>query len=34
VVVRTPLDLPFTVPGSPGQASIGATGSAIVAPER
>jgi hypothetical protein len=34
VVVRSPLDLPFTLPGAPGRATIGATGSAIVAPER
>ena len=31
VRVRAPLDLPLTVPGSPERASIGATGSAVVA---
>jgi hypothetical protein len=30
VRVRAPLDLPLTVPGSPGVATIGATGSAVV----
>ncbi len=34
VHVRAPLDLPLTVPGSPGVATIGATGSAVVAVER
>lgn len=34
VRVRAPLDLPLTVPGSPGVASIGATGSAVVVAER
>jgi hypothetical protein len=34
VHVAAPLDLPLTVPGSPGTASIGATGSAIVVPQR
>jgi hypothetical protein len=34
VHVRAPLDLPLTVPGSPGVASIGATGSAVVVLER
>lgn len=30
VHVRAPVDLPLTVPGSPGSATIGATGSAVV----
>ena len=30
VTVRAPLDLPLTVPGSPGRASVGSTGSAVV----
>lgn len=34
VVVRAPLELPLTVPGSPERATIGATGSAVVAPDR
>lgn len=34
VRVQAPLDLPLTVPGSPGVASIGATGSAVVVAER
>ena len=34
VHVRAPLDLPLTVPGSPGTATIGASGSAIVVAER
>jgi hypothetical protein len=34
VVVRTPLDLPFTVPGAGGSTTVSATGSAIVAPDR
>lgn len=34
VVVRAPLDLPLTIPGSPAHPVIGATGSAVVAPER
>ncbi len=34
VRLRAPLDLPLTVPGSPERAIIGATGSAIVSPER
>ncbi|MBZ5737497.1 pilus assembly protein TadG-related protein [Nocardioides mangrovi] len=34
VRVSAPLDLPLTVPGSPGIASIGATGSAVVVAER
>lgn len=33
VRVRAPLDLPLTIPGSPERASIGATGSAVVAPD-
>jgi Flp pilus assembly protein TadG len=33
VQVRAPLDLPLTVPGSPGVATIGATGSAVVVAE-
>ena len=33
VRLRAPLDLPLTVPGSPNRASIGAAGSAVVAPE-
>ena len=31
VAIRAPIDLPLTVPGSPGRASVGATGSAVVA---
>lgn len=34
VHVEAPLDLPLTVPGSPGVATIGASGSAIVVAER
>lgn len=34
VHVEAPLDLPLTVPGSPGVARIGASGSAIVVAER
>ena len=34
VHVTAPLDLPLTVPGSPGVATIGATGSAVVVAER
>ena len=34
VHVSAPVDLPLTVPGSPGVASIGATGSAAVVAER
>jgi uncharacterized membrane protein len=34
VRLEAPLDLPLTVPGSPGVASIGATGSAVVVTER
>jgi Flp pilus assembly protein TadG len=34
VRVRAPLDLPLTVPGSPGTASVGATGSAVVVAAR
>lgn len=34
VHVEAPLDLPLTVPGSPEVATIGATGSAVVAVER
>lgn len=34
VHLRAPLDLPLTVPGSPGVATIGASGSAIVVAER
>lgn len=34
VVVRVPLDLPLTVPGSPAHPVIGASGSAVVAPDR
>jgi len=30
VSLSAPLDLPLTVPGSPGSASVGATGSAVV----
>jgi hypothetical protein len=30
VTVHAPIDLPLTVPGSPGTASIGSTGSAVV----
>lgn len=33
VRVRAPLDLPLTIPGSPERATIGATGSAVVAPD-
>ena len=34
VHVEAPLDLPLTIPGSPGTATIGANGSAIVVAER
>lgn len=34
VRLRAPLDLPLTVPGSPGVAQIGATGSAVVVAQR
>ncbi len=34
VHLRAPLDLPLTVPGSPGVATVGATGSAVVVAER
>jgi hypothetical protein len=34
VVIRAPLDLPLTVPGSPAHPVIGASGSAVVAPQR
>ncbi len=34
VVVRTPLQLPFTVPGFGDSTTVSATGSAIVAPDR
>jgi Flp pilus assembly protein TadG len=34
VHLRAPLDLPLTVPGSPGTATVGATGSAVVVAER
>ncbi|MEZ5096810.1 MAG: pilus assembly protein TadG-related protein [Nocardioides sp.] len=34
VRVRAPLDLPFTVPGSPNRPVIGAEGAAVVAPRR
>jgi Flp pilus assembly protein TadG len=34
VHVEAPLDLPLTVPGSPGTATVGANGSAIVVAER
>jgi hypothetical protein len=34
VHVEAPLDLPLTVPGSPGTATIGASGSAVVVAER
>lgn len=34
VRVEAPLDLPLTVPGSPGVATVGATGSAVVVAER
>lgn len=34
VRLRAPLELPLSVPGSPERASIGATGSAAVSPER
>ena len=34
VHVRAPLDLPLTVPGSPGVATIAASGSAVVVAER
>lgn len=34
VHVEAPLDLPLTVPGSPGTATVGASGSAIVVAER
>lgn len=33
VRLRAPLELPLTIPGSPGRPSIGATGSAVVAPD-
>ena len=33
VRVRAPLELPLSIPGSPGRASIGATGAAVVAPD-
>lgn len=33
VRVRAPLELPLSIPGSPQRASIGATGSAVVAPD-
>ena len=33
VDLRAPLDLPLTVPGSPDRPVVGATGSAVVAPE-
>ena len=33
VVVRAPLELPFTLPGLPGRTMVGATGSAVVVPE-
>jgi hypothetical protein len=34
VHLRAPLDLPLTVPGSPGSASVGASGAAVVVAER
>ncbi len=34
VHLEAPLDLPLTVPGSPGVATVGATGSAVVVAER
>lgn len=34
VRLRAPLELPLSIPGSPERATIGATGSAIVSPER
>jgi Flp pilus assembly protein TadG len=34
VHVQAPLDLPLTVPGSPGTATIGASGSAVVVAQR
>jgi hypothetical protein len=34
VRLRAPLELPLTIPGSPERATIGATGSAVVSPER
>ncbi|MFN8194447.1 MAG: pilus assembly protein TadG-related protein [Nocardioidaceae bacterium] len=34
VTVRAPLDLPLTIPGSPAHPVIGASGSAVVSPER
>ena len=34
VHLEAPLDLPLTVPGSPGTATVGATGSAVVVAER
>lgn len=34
VRVRAPLDLPFTVPGSPSRPTIGAEGAAVVTPRR
>lgn len=33
VSLQAPLDLPLTMPGSPGTASIGADGAAVVAPD-
>jgi hypothetical protein len=33
VRIRAPLELPLTIPGSPQRAGIGATGSAVVAPD-
>jgi len=33
VVLRAPVDLPLTVPGSPDRPVVGATGSAVVAPD-
>lgn len=34
VRLQAPLELPLTIPGGPGRATIGATGSAVVAPRR
>jgi uncharacterized membrane protein len=34
VSVQAPLDLPLTIPGSPGGITVGARGSAVVAPQR
>ncbi|MCB0908270.1 MAG: hypothetical protein KDB63_14240 [Nocardioidaceae bacterium] len=34
VVIRAPLDLPLTIPGSPAHPVIGASGSAVVSPRR